>query len=408
MTTGNRDHLAILQVSAEYPPDPGGVGDYTRMLGRALLERRHRVAVLTGESSTRSGPPLHEPGDPRPQVATRDWSWRSIRPLLRAIATHRPDIVHIQYQTGAYMMHPAINLLPWSMRRRAVRPRIAVTAHDLRMPYLFPKAGLLRRWVTRRLLQDADAVIVTNAADREALAGNAPYERDLFCGRLSLEPAVIPIGSNIARQPPVGFDRAAWRHDLGVADGEIIGVFFGLASPSKGLIEAIQALAGMPGFVRMLVVGGEARLPADREYAARVQALVDDLGVRTRIVFTGHCVPEAVSAHLLAADFGVLPFSDGASYRRGSLLACMAHEVPIITTHPQTPPSPALVDGEQALLVSPGAVEELRGAMLRLVLEPALRARLSASARALHAHFSWRSIAAAHEDVYNALVAVTR
>jgi hypothetical protein len=39
--------MLVAMLSAEYPPRPGGIGDYTRRLGLALLERGQQVAVLT-------------------------------------------------------------------------------------------------------------------------------------------------------------------------------------------------------------------------------------------------------------------------------------------------------------------------------------------------------------------------
>ena len=40
--------MYIILLSAEYPPQPGGVGDYTRQLALALVERGHRIGILTG------------------------------------------------------------------------------------------------------------------------------------------------------------------------------------------------------------------------------------------------------------------------------------------------------------------------------------------------------------------------
>ncbi len=392
-----------MQVSAEYPPDPGGVGDYTRLLSRALIERGHTVVVATSERAgvERTEEVFEDP--PRISVAG-DWSWRSIGPLLRTIAVTRPEVVHIQYQTGAYHMRLAINLLPFVLRRRSGRPRIVVTAHDLRLPYLLPKAGSLRRFVTHRLLQGADAVIVTNAADYRRLAGHGHADPNLFLADQPIPATIIPIGANVLPRPPEGYSREAWRRNAGICDGEIVVAFFGLASPSKGLRELVKALAATPAFIQLLVVGGEAQSGRDRTYAAEVYADVGRLGLDDRVRFTGYCDPPAVSAHLLAADIGALPFLDGASYRRGSLLALLAHGLPVITTRPEAPLEPPLEDGEQALLVAPGAIAELSAAIERLASGPPLRARLGANGRALLQHFTWPSIAAAHEAVYNGLL----
>ena len=52
------------------------------------------------------------------------------------------------------------------------------TFHDLRPPYLFPKAGPLRDYVTHRLARASDAVIGTNGSD-VANSGNGIAMRPL-------------------------------------------------------------------------------------------------------------------------------------------------------------------------------------------------------------------------------------
>jgi glycosyltransferase involved in cell wall biosynthesis len=387
-------HIALL--SAEYPPQPGGVGDYTLRLGTALAERGHTISVLTTAANALAGQ------SPLPTQAIAAWGWRSWREVVAALNRLRPDVLHIQYQTGAYGMHPAINLLPWRLRGLSQRPHIAVTAHDLLVPYLFPKAGPLRGWMTRRLLRDADAVVVTNEADFAQVA-------QWRAARML--PVVIPIGSNIPVAPPHGYDRADWRARLGLRPAELLVAYFGLISRSKGLDVLIGALGQLPEHFRLLVVGGTATASADRAYAEEVYRRIDAQGLRHRVIITGHCAAAEVSAHLLAADLGALPFADGASSRRGSLLALLAHGLPTVTTlgHDRTPRMPLppasfalrpLVDGESALLVPPSDAAALVGALVRLADDPALRERLAAGGRAWAAPFAWQMIAAQHEALY--------
>ena len=75
-----------------------------------------------------------------------------------------------------------------------------MTFHDLRVPYLFPKAGKLRDWITRFFARSCTAVIATNDED---------YARLATWG-LKLV-TTIPIGSNISTTAPADFDRTAWR-----------------------------------------------------------------------------------------------------------------------------------------------------------------------------------------------------
>jgi glycosyltransferase involved in cell wall biosynthesis len=291
------------------------------------------------------------------------------------------------------------------------------------LPYLFPKAGRLRAWITRRLLADADAVVMTNQADWAQVTGRRSRR-----GWGIESAALIPIGSNIAVAPPAGYDRAAWRARLQVEPGETLIAYFGLISRTKGLDVLLDALARLPAHVRLLVVGGGANAPEDRAYAESIHRRLAQLGLEQRVTITGHCAEPEVSAHLLAADLAALPFIDGASFRRGSLLAALAHGLPTVTTFPtaddaetrrqgdngQFPipnsqfPIPnsqfsGLVDGENVLLTPPGDPEALAGAIERLAGDAALRARLAAGGRALAAQFGWPEIAARHEQLYEGL-----
>lgn len=401
--------MRITLLSAEYPPQPGGVGDYTLRLGTALAQRGHMISVLTSTANALARP------SPLTAQAISAWGWRSWREVVAALDRLRPDVLHIQYQTGAYGMHPAINLLPWRLRGLPARPQIVVTAHDLLVPYLFPKAGPLRGWVTRRLLHDADAIVVTNEADFAQVAQwRMPSQTVASAESRSPAtdlPVLIPIGSNIPVSPPQSYDRADWRARLGVQPGDVLVAYFGLVSRSKGLDVLIDALGQLPEHMRLLVVGGTATAAADRDYAEELRRRIDAQGLRRRMIITGHCAAEEVSAHLLAADLGALPFADGASLRRGSLLALLAHGVPTVTTHghdhvPRVRLPAAsfvlrpLVDGESALLVPPSDAAALAGALLRLADQLALRERLAAGGRAWATQFAWQTIAAQHEALY--------
>ncbi|NJN65413.1 MAG: glycosyltransferase family 4 protein [Chloroflexaceae bacterium] len=331
----------------------------------------------------------------------------------------RPDLLHIQYQTGAYGMHPAVNLLPWRLRSRTgpACPHLAVTFHDLREPYLFPKAGPLRRWITHRLAADCDLVVATNPDDLAALH------------RSGIAACHIPISSNIAALPPPGYEREPWRSRLGVRPGDVLVAYFGLLSPNKGvdlLLDALSDLARKPDqepdqsqsreypagprFL-LLLIGGDATSPRDRAYADQVFATIERLWWRERVIITGHVDAVTVSAHLLAADCVALPFRGGASFRSGSLLAALSHGTPVVTTVEPggrrwgtEDANIRLVDGEHALLVAPDDRRSLSQALRRLAQDPALRKRLSAGALQVAAHFTWETITRQHEQAYYRLL----
>jgi len=365
------------------------------------------VTVLT---STAAGPPRDEDGL-RVEPRLERWGWNSWRTILQTAEEVEADVLNIQYQAAAYGMHPAINFLPLRLRAQKQRPRVVVTFHDLKVPYLFPKAGRIRWWVVLALTRWSDAVIVTNAEDLETLA---PYP-------LSPTPYLIPIGSNIEPAPPSDYDRDAWRARWGVGPEDILLSYFGFLNESKGgetLMRALNRVVKKGYRARLLMVGGKwgSSDPTNVAYARRVEALIDELDLSERVMWTGYTPREEVSANLLASDICVLPYRDGASFRRGSFMAALVHGLPIVTTYcarlPKSgrlrksvvsPHLPSLRDGENVLLVPPDDIAALAEAIARLADTPELRQRLGQGAKEISKAFGWDSIAQKTLEVYHAI-----
>jgi glycosyltransferase involved in cell wall biosynthesis len=388
--------VKILFVTGEFPPMQGGVGDYTREIALALYEQGCEVHVLT---STQAGPMEGLTVDP----IVKDWNWDCWGTVLDLVDRHQPDVVHIQYQAAAYAMHPAINLLPRRLARLGTgRPRTVVTFHDLRVPYLFPKAGPVRRWIVNELARRSDAAITTNREDFENL------KRALGAGEPDV--SLIPIGSNITPQLPDDFERDAWRARWGAGAGDLLLCFFGFINDRKGvdtLLRALHLLAlepESPSRPLLLFVGGRtgASDPTNVAYLAQVEQMIADLGLGEQVRWTGYVSPEEVSAGFLAADLCVLPFRDGVSFLHGTLHAALAHAVPILTTQPRVT-LPELVHGENVYLVPPVDPQALAGAIAELARTPDLRRGMATGAGALAELFHWDRIAADTIELYRTI-----
>jgi glycosyltransferase involved in cell wall biosynthesis len=386
--------MKIGLVTGEYAPMQGGVGDFTREVARALVALGHEVYVLTGSMSQGAGHTPEESGV-RIERVIDSWGWGCWRALRDAARHLGLQVVNIEFQTAAYGMHPAINLLP--LARPLIRwPRslpIVVTFHDLRVPYLFPKAGPLRRQVVLALARYADAVIVTNPEDELELRAEMPT--------LSAKSKIarIPIGSNITPCRPEGYNRDEWRARYGVRPDETLIGYFGFLHPVKGgetLIRALAELAAEGRAVKLLHVGGRtgsSDTDTNAAYAARVESLARELGVADRIAATGFVTPEQVTANFYAADVFVLPYVEGASFRHGTFHAALAHGRAIVTTCPPVPLQ-ELRDGENVLLVSPGDSYAVADGLRRIMGDAALRVRLEHGAAELAQMFTWDRIAA--------------
>ncbi|MGD8597938.1 MAG: glycosyltransferase family 4 protein [Anaerolineae bacterium] len=382
--------MKVLFITGEFPPMQGGVGDYTREIGLALRNLGCEVEVVT---STQAGPvaglgvyPLVE-----------RWNWGSWRILLDRIHDSQPDVVHIQYQAAAYAMHPAINFFPrWLRSTEGQRLRSVVTFHDLKVPYLFPKAGPLRRWVVNELARSSHAAITTNREDFE-------YLRTV----LGEPPTLIPIGSNIQPQLPPDFDRDVWRARWGIGPDDLLLCFFGFINDRKGvdtLLDALNLLtaeANGGASPHLLFIGGQtgASDPTNVAYLAQIQAQINRLGLEQRVHWTGYVPDNEVSASFNAADLCVLPFRDGISFLHGTLHAALVHGAAIITTRPRVS-LPELVDGSKVVLVPPQDAPALAQAIERLATDQDRRRTLSAGARQLSEMFRWESIAASTLELY--------
>jgi GT2 family glycosyltransferase/glycosyltransferase involved in cell wall biosynthesis len=400
---GSGQQRPVLLITGEYPPAQGGVGDYTCKLEMALRAGDVDARVLT-EQAADGG--RRAAGGSRAGFGAYRVGRITPGNVLRALSGSGAEVAHIQYQTGAYSMRPTVNLLPTLLRLRRGKP-VVVTFHDLLVPYLFPKAGPVREWANRLLAHTASAVIATNYEDAARLKN---------WGVRDVE--VIPIGSNIPNKPPSDFDRDQWRAERGVASDTTLLAYFGFLNSTKGLdslLRALRVLKDGTGQYRLMVVGGGlgASDPTNAATSQALDKLAGDLGVRNELLWTGYLEPQEVSAALLSADMAVLPYADGASFRRGSLLAVLEHGLPVITTQSrdqranekmgEPEAQPELVDGKNALLVKPGDVSELVAAIKRLSGDSELRGRLAQGAATLAQSFGWEHIASAHKALYERL-----
>jgi glycosyltransferase involved in cell wall biosynthesis len=369
-------------VTGEYPPMQGGVGAFTREVARAMADAGHEVHVFTrAECKDSSEPGINVEGG----VEGR-WRWRTLRQVddwIKQIQASdiKLDAINIQFQTAAYDMHPAIHWLPSRIKDIPV----VVTFHDLRVPYLFPKAGSLRESVVKKIARDADAVIATDRADESTL-------RDRWA---IPEVCWIPIGSNVTAALPAGFDREQQRAGIGVGPDDLLISYFGFLNESKGGLVLVEALArlveqGIPA--HLVMIGGRAGSsdPTNLRYGERFDALVDQHGLENRIHWTGFVDDEGVSAHFYASDLTALPYLDGVSLRRGTLMAALAHGRAIVTTHPQTraPELDGVVETVEA-----NDPDGLAEAIVRVWRDAERRRTLEQAAAQAAQHFTWTRIA---------------
>ncbi len=354
----------------------GGVGDYAASLGGALAALGARVHALVPSAcaGTRvDGIEVHSIG--------HRWSSGA---LLRARALARRlrlDALLLQYQAGAFHLRGPIHFLP-----AVAGVPVVTTFHDLRVPWLFPLAGRLRRDAVTLLARSSKGVVAAEPRDLDELRRRG--------ARLA---ARIPIGSNVPCAPPADWERDAFRTRMGVARDDLLVGHFGLQHPLKGardLLLALDRLVRGGHRVRLVLIGGSVGTlgSGHEDFAAEFERDLERLGLRDRVSVTDHLPARDVSAHLLSCDVVALPYRDGASHRRGTLTAALAHGCAIVTTRPELP-DPAWRDGENMRLVPVADPDALAAAVAELAQDRGLRERLSNGALASAGDFDWSTIA---------------
>lgn len=421
--------LNITFLTGEYPPMQGGIADYTANLAQHLkpldiqpsILITHRWQQISQSTTTNHQSLVSNLNSQLPaiQPILPNWGWRCWPSITHFLKQHQSDILHIQYQAAAFDLGGWVNWLPWYLKKRGTRTRLVTTFHDLRIPYIFPKAGRFRWKSILALARHSDTVICTNREDLKTLQTElgrqntpCPNSQSLnLQSPISNSPflTVIPLGTNIEPQPPADFNRSEWRKKYHADEQSLLLAYFGFLNKSKGgeeLIEAVKLLRQQDIDARMLFIGGDIGHadPTNVAYAERIQTLIAEYGLSEVVYRTGYVEEAEVSANLLAADAVVLPYRDGVSFRRTTLIAALRHGCPVVSTTPHDPEMILEIQpGRNMLLAPPKDASGLAQAIAPLHGNAELWQQLSQGAKQLGALFEWSRIAEETAGVYENL-----
>ncbi|MGB8647358.1 MAG: glycosyltransferase [Anaerolineae bacterium] len=360
----------IALVCGSWPPIKCGIGDFSHRLALELAQQGHSIVVITDRGAATDAPAGIQVW---PLIGS--WTPAALLRVLDALRRAHPCVVNLHYPTQQYGRFSLIDLLPTAIRLSLKLP-VVTTIHE------FTTYHRLGRWRVRNLVQSSTAAIIPDPVNRAALAAFAPAA----AARLH----AIPLGPAIEPHLPDGFDRGAWRAAQGLAADTFVLAYFGFISPSKGIDTLMDALEQLPPDGRLHLWLIADREPSSRAYAAFHHAIAARLarsGRAADITWTGYLPAAELSRYLAAADLAVLPYADGASLRRTTLLTALAHGLPVLSTGEQ-PPCP----GVQVVPI--GDAGALARAIVRLGQDATARADLAAGAQQMAATMSWPAIAA--------------
>ena len=406
--------IHITLIAGTYQPTLCGVAHYTDRLRTNLAQRGMPSTVLTTHAAAKS---LNTPDV---MGAVNDWHVAELWSLVRSLHSSSTDILHIQHAAGTYGFNRAIFLLPLLLHVTGWHKPIITTVHEYGWwewkPQWLPAKGLewLKQWGQQHgwwdredgfLLTGSDAIITTNHDAEKVLRERLPKLEDRI-HRLA-------IASNIEVAP---IDKATARQALRQVcqwpdDVEVI-AFFGFLHPVKGLetlLTAFKQVIATKPHARLLLIGGVESLALVGEqakmYWERLHTLVTTSELEKTVHFTGYVSAETASRYLLGANVGVLPFHHGVTLKSGSLLALLAHGLPVVATRPDLPDR-GLDDCLQ--FVSPRDPNRLAIALMDLLNDRAKCHQLGNAGYTVAQTFTWDTIAKTHLRLYRAALSVRK
>jgi phosphatidylinositol alpha-1,6-mannosyltransferase len=352
----------VLLVTNDFPPRPGGIQAYLEALTTHLAQFGEHELIVYAPRWKRAeqydaGAPfevVRHPGTlmlPVPAVDAR---------MRRLIADR--DIDTVWFGAAA-----PLGLLGGRARQAGVR-RVLASTHGHEVGWsMLP----LARSALRRIGEESDVVTYISRYTRDRIAS-------AFGPRAALEH--LPPGVDVERFHPDPAAREEMRARYLLGERPVI-VCVSRLVPRKGqdmLIRAFPAIRSRIDAAALVIVGGG-------PYLDTLRKLADSAGVADHVVFTEGVGPAELPAHHAMADVFAMPCrTRGAGLDVEGLgivyLEASASGVPVVAGRSGGAPE-AVQEGRTGLVVDGTSVDEIAGAVSRILDDRDLAARMGAAGR---------------------------
>lgn len=300
---------------------------------------------------------------------------------ISSLLSREANAVVLQYNPFSFSAKGVPVWLISALRRlRRARPDVPLVflAHELYVPWQRNRsafAAAAQRGLVARLSREANVrfACCERFARSLALWSGGPVK-------------VLPVGSNL----PLRLQkRTATRARIGASDSTLVLATFGRNHPARlhgYTAAALTRVAELSDDVRVLNLGADApkmtlRLPE------------------------GHLIEPglldaATTAELVAAaDLFLLPFVDGVSVRRGTLMAALQHKVAVVGTEGRNTDHVLRAVLGAALTATSDGADRYAAAVTSFALDPSARQRTAEVGAAFHVRrCTWSAIATALTD----------
>jgi glycosyltransferase involved in cell wall biosynthesis len=371
-------------ITSEYPPQLGGVSDYTQLVARELAAAGDEVHVWCPPATDLAGYNVAgRLGDSPGVIVHRDCGvfspadLRRVGELLDQFAG--PKRLLVQWVPHGYG-YRSMNLrfcLWLKSRARQHDEVVELMVHEPYLPFgdgSWKQNGVaaVHRLMTVILMQAATRVWISIPAWADRLR---PYA----LGR-ALNFSWLPIASSIAvvddpdrvqsvlRSLPIGGDQIG---------SQILGHFGTYERNTTDLLlQTLPTILSSSPSCKLLLLGR-----GSEQMRAKLVTTRPELADRMHA--TGAMPASDVSLHLSACELLLQPYIDGVSSRRTSVMAGLSHGLPIVTTSGRLT-EPLWAESEAVALIPVADIGALAKETSSLLADETRRRRLSVAAHKLY------------------------
>jgi len=304
-------------ITGEYPPQRGGVSDYTHGVAHGLLAAGDQVEVWA--------PPCREEIDADETIRVHrlpdHFGLRSIAAMQRRFRLSPETRVLLQFVPHAFGWK-AMNLPLCIWLAAHYRKYLSVTFHEVSYPISKEQSvrhnllGVVTRMMALTLARSAREIIVTTPAWEQLLGQSIARERKT---RWVPVPSNIPVVSD-----PPGSD--AIRSRFAASGRPLLGHFGTYGSlVSDPLMRILPMILYHNLELPLLLLGRGSEAFRDR-------LVRDNPRIANRTYAVGELPAGDLSRHVAACDLFVQYYPDGITCRRTSLMALLAHGRSVATT----------------------------------------------------------------------------
>lgn len=260
-----------------------GVADYTKKLIEALISNGAAASFDFCEH----------------------WSFKELLNYHHKYKRQKETILHLQYPTLGMGNSLSPAFLPLFFQGR-----LFLTLHE------FSIFNILRKMLFLPHALFSNMITFTNDFERRQFLNLFPFAKN--------KTVIVPIGNNIEVKKADGFSMRPKAL-----------IYFGQISEDKGIdffVDTIKALR-QDGYDFQTAIMGSV--------INKSSPLMDMINRASRdlhIELLFNLESDDVSARLQKSSVALLPFPDGITEKRGSALACMKHDVSVVTIHTQKTP----------------------------------------------------------------------